>query len=261
MEAEDFYSDSMNVLGLGSKIEDDDDMFHNTQRPMQISVLEGKRSLLLHRVSVEKYAIQSMAHFIWNASLVMLRMIENEDIFVKNKSVVELGSGVGLPGLVCSLMGASMSVITEYPDESIMAVLEKNISVNNINDNCIAMGHAWGCDVTEVLKVNGGNKYDVVLVADCIWMEEQHAVLLESCRNLVKAETGEIYVTCFPHTGKLKIEGFLSMAQFKGFIWQRIQRKDSKSVPYIDSSGKLVDVSTEILSKNESYLLRFCGNK
>ena len=46
---------------------------------------------------------------------------------MKDKTVLELGAGAGLPSLVCALNGASQTVVTDYPDPELVENLQYNI--------------------------------------------------------------------------------------------------------------------------------------
>ena len=50
----------------------------------------------------------SKGHMLWNAGRVISDYLEEHvDELVKGKTVLELGAGAGLPGLVCAIKGAS----------------------------------------------------------------------------------------------------------------------------------------------------------
>lgn len=67
-------------------------------------------------------------HFLWNAGrTISVYLEERADELVKNKSVLELGAGAGLPSLMCALHGASHTVVTDYPDAALIENLQYNI--------------------------------------------------------------------------------------------------------------------------------------
>ena len=47
---------------------------------------------------------------------------------MRNRTVLELGAGGGLPSLVCAVNGAAKVVITDYPDTDLVDNLHYNIS-------------------------------------------------------------------------------------------------------------------------------------
>ena len=45
-------------------------------------------------------------HMLWNAGRILARYIEENPLVVKGKTVLELGAGAGLPGVVAGISGA-----------------------------------------------------------------------------------------------------------------------------------------------------------
>jgi nicotinamide N-methyltransferase len=65
---------------------------------------------------------------LWNAGRIISAYLEEHaDDLVKEKTVLELGAGAGLPSLVCALNGASQVVVTDYPDAELVENLQYNI--------------------------------------------------------------------------------------------------------------------------------------
>lgn len=52
--------------------------------------------------------VDKHASYVWNASIILTDMIANEEIEVKGKRVLELGSGVGLLGCVAAYKDAEL---------------------------------------------------------------------------------------------------------------------------------------------------------
>ena len=46
---------------------------------------------------------------------------------MKDKTVLELGAGAGLPSLVCAFKSAAQTVVTDYPDADLIENLRYNI--------------------------------------------------------------------------------------------------------------------------------------
>lgn len=180
---------------------------------------------------------------------------------VAGKSVLELGAGLGLPGLTSVLLGAKLSLITEYPDEAIVKMLEQNRRAN-LNEEeqtrCRVMGHAWGEPVDALIEVNGGNQFDLVFVADCIWMVEQHELLLQTCLRTLNRDGGRIVLTCFPHTGKLNVERFFCLLTDAGMVYEPFKAKiPVEGISFTDSDGEPVSLGRNILDLVQCYVIKF----
>lgn len=82
-----------------------------------------------------------------------------------NRTVLELGAGAGLPGLVSGILGAEKVVISDYPDPELIENLEYNIrecallsqnvpsfgSQASGREPVIAQGFIWGSDTASLL--------------------------------------------------------------------------------------------------------------
>lgn len=75
-------------------------------------------------------------------------------------AVVELGAGCALPSLLAATLPTppALIVITDYPDEAILANLRINFSANHrlTAPGCsvFCAGHEWGTDATPILFVH-----------------------------------------------------------------------------------------------------------
>ncbi|CAG8973581.1 hypothetical protein HYALB_00009650 [Hymenoscyphus albidus] len=136
------------------------------------------------------------SHFLWNASILLAEYLEEGPFplfSVSSKSVVELGAGTGLAGMLANLTGAQRTVITDYPAEEVLTNIRKNVSENLVNrkegkgkgfrdggsGSISVEGHEWGVLDTDFAEGNKGS-FERVLVADCLWMPWQHSNLRKS---------------------------------------------------------------------------------
>lgn len=68
-------------------------------------------------------------HYLWNAGQVVSKYLQqHEHSNVRDKYVLELGAGAGLPSLVAAILGARRVVVTDYPDADLIANLNHNIA-------------------------------------------------------------------------------------------------------------------------------------
>ena len=108
----------------------------------------------------------------------------NENTFIEiNRttptSVLELGCGLGVPGMILHLLGCHV-VLTDQPD--ILSQLEKNVAFNfgHVDDNndgrkksrIQAMPLSWSRDNTNQLLIELGREttgFDIVINCDCVF--------------------------------------------------------------------------------------------
>ncbi len=126
----------------------------------------------------------------WDASVVLAKYLELNPELVANKVVLELGSGTGLTGLAAAALGASHTVLTD------LAYVIPNLNKNIDDNRAILGGHItnieskvldWFRDETYLLsmldsKREFGQKWDVILAADVVWLEHLVSPLLQTIR-------------------------------------------------------------------------------
>jgi nicotinamide N-methyltransferase len=181
--------------------------------------------------------------FVYNAARVLADRLDAGEIYVKDKRVLELGAGAGLPGLVAALNGASHSLITDYEDEDLIRVIDLNIdSISPYTRTCktVGAGFTFG-DNSEILtRIVGGHKFDVVLCADLIFNRSEHEKLLASIRDSLVPVTGECYVSFSHHDPKksnLDLNFFeLAQSEFD-FCITKVGEEERPSYPFRMNDG------------------------
>lgn len=159
------------------------------------------------------------SHFLWNSGLQLAELIEEGGEWdVKGKKVLELGAGTGLSGLVAAKSGAESVIITDYPAPEVVANIKKNIE-ENLSEGmrigkegspatCLVEGHEWGKLLKDDSFVQGHKgSFDIILVADCLWMPWQHKALMRSIAWFLNPG-GKAWVVSGFHTGREKMAGF-----------------------------------------------------
>ncbi|KAG5482889.1 hypothetical protein LSCM1_06924 [Leishmania martiniquensis] len=69
-------------------------------------------------------------HKLWNAAKYLVKRMDERLIDVRDKCVIELGAGLGVPTLVAYKNGARLCVVTDYPDAELLDVLALNFEAN-----------------------------------------------------------------------------------------------------------------------------------
>lgn len=159
------------------------------------------------------------SHFLWNSGLQLAEFIEGDgDWDVRGKKVLELGAGTGLSGIVAARAGAQEVIITDYPAPEVLANIKTNVTKNvptakpttetGAPTSCSVHGHEWGelSESDSFVQEHKGS-FDIILVADCLWMPWQHENLMKSISWFLKP-TGKAWVVAGFHTGRAKMSNF-----------------------------------------------------
>lgn len=164
------------------------------------------------------------------------RWMQKDAWDVRSETVLELGAGTGLAGIIAAKAGAKEVFITDYPAEEVLANLSVNVERNlspEEQKRCYVKGHEWGFvpgfddAQAEEQKVVHGSKgegksqtahgmdfpkyyakhFSRLLLADTLWMPAQHANLHRSISYFLSANGYAIVVAGF-HTGRAKMAPF-----------------------------------------------------
>ncbi|KAF4728892.1 hypothetical protein FOZ62_010399 [Perkinsus olseni] len=103
------------------------------------------------------------ADSVWDSSVVLAKLFENNPDLVRGKRVLELGSGTGLGGISAALCGAQEVVLTDLPYAT--PLLRKSIELNGVAGRVKAEVLDWANPPV------GHLGFDLVIASDIIWLE------------------------------------------------------------------------------------------
>ncbi|XP_061599980.1 protein-lysine methyltransferase METTL21D [Cololabis saira] len=129
---------------------------------------------------------------VWDAAIVLAKYLETTQFYEPSsgvnvwcgRTVVELGAGTGVVGLMAATLGARV-VVTDLED--LQTLLRVNIHENKAlisTGSITAKVLKWGDDVCEFLPPP-----HFVLMADCIYYEQSIVPLVESLKLISGPET------------------------------------------------------------------------
>ncbi|KAE8256293.1 hypothetical protein A4X13_0g2744 [Tilletia indica] len=196
-------------------------------------------SISYHIPNVHARSTHLFAHHQWDSGVLLARIIaessssaspsgsdEDQQEYgypaadIRGQTVVELGAGTGLPGLVAGLLGAKRVLITDYDDLPLIDTIKSNIaSVCPKHEKMCGMGLTWGSDdhVRRALSAfgeeDGRSGFSRVLAADTLWVSSAHDVLLRTMRSLLShTPDARILMLAGFHTGRPAISRFFQLA-------------------------------------------------
>lgn len=118
---------------------------------------------------------------------------DSQDIFcdVRGKSVVEIGCGPGLPGIVAAKMGADRVVLCDKPSE--LELPQKNAERNGVGSIVQSLPCYWGDEQT----MQALGEFDIVLVSDCLYGHDPEisVLLFKTMKSLCKKTGGKILMS------------------------------------------------------------------
>ncbi|KAF8737665.1 hypothetical protein AX14_012539 [Amanita brunnescens Koide BX004] len=121
-------------------------------------------------------------HYLWNAARAFATYLDQNPLLYRHQSVLELGAGGGLPGIVTAKNGARKVVLTDYPDAELLENLRYNVQANvpdTLRDLVDVEGYIWGQQVSPLLDllpdsaVQSGKGFDLIILSDLIFNHSQ----------------------------------------------------------------------------------------
>ena len=130
---------------------------------------------------------------VWPAALSFGSYLCAHDHLVRGKTVVELGAGSGVAGILCAALGAAQVLLTDLP--SALPLIEANLEANRwcTATSCAACASRWGdeADVQALSERAGVATFDVIVASELIYKQspETFRALVETMRALGGAHT------------------------------------------------------------------------
>ncbi|EEP82033.1 conserved hypothetical protein [Uncinocarpus reesii 1704] len=158
-----------------------------------------------------------------------------------------------LPSLIAALAGAETVSITDHPSSAALSGAVQSCIAQNIADAAIRARisvhpHEWGIffqtcrDQTEAKKPIGfaaehQGTFTRIICADCLWMRDQHANLVESLLWFLKpwgnedsagraGDGGLAWIVAGFHTGREIVASFFETAESMGMVVEDIYERD-----------------------------------
>ncbi|KAI8906746.1 putative methyltransferase-domain-containing protein [Gorgonomyces haynaldii] len=145
--------------------------------------------------------------YLWPSALILTQYLLHHPHLYQNKRIVELGAGVGLPGLFLSRMGASNVVLCDLDNPVIISNLKSAIEHNQLR-NCQVMAFDW--------SEHPSIEADLIIGADVFYDPKQFETLLSLTAHLTQ---GCSFITAYQErSSKRNIAHLLDKYHLKASI-------------------------------------------
>ncbi|XP_010204881.2 protein N-lysine methyltransferase METTL21A isoform X1 [Colius striatus] len=126
-----------------------------------------------------------VAAVVWDAAVVLCTYLEIGGIDLRDQSVIELGAGTGLLGIVATLLGAHVTITDRA---AALEFLESNVQANlpsEVRPRAVVKELTWGKDLGNFPP----GAFDFILGADIVYLEETFTELLQTLEHLCSEQT------------------------------------------------------------------------
>ena len=151
-------------------------------------------------VAVNEVVSEELQSFVWPCGLLMSCYFMYNEAAFKDKVILEIGAGVGLPSFVAGKLGASKCIITDRAEEEkVITNIKKNITYNELDNVCSAVPVNWGHNITEDLAEVTKNVYliDYLIGSDVFYTTEAFDEILLTYVALLKTNPSMIFYTTY----------------------------------------------------------------
>lgn len=146
---------------------------------LRIKDIDTLFSLLLNKTHADiSFTDERMPYWadLWPSAIALSEYITEHSALVKNQDVIELGCGLGLPGMVASNLGGKV-LMTDYLEEALSFARlnwEQNLSSE------------FNSELVDWRNIDDKKKYDIVLASDVAYENRSFQPLLIALKSLVK---------------------------------------------------------------------------
>ncbi|KAL4075704.1 putative methyltransferase-domain-containing protein [Scleroderma citrinum] len=131
--------------------------------------------------------------------------------YCQGRTILELGSGTGLVGLVAGALGGRVWLTDQIP---LLGIMQENVVLNNLQSFVTVAELNWGDKVGPEIPCP-----DVILAADCVYYEPAFPLLVKTLSDL-SGETTEI-LFCYKKRRKADKRFFTLLK--KHFDWKEVE--------------------------------------
>ncbi|KAF4591695.1 Nicotinamide N-methyltransferase [Ophiocordyceps camponoti-floridani] len=147
----------------------------------------------------------------WPAGLVLAKhMLRYHGDELHDATILELGAGGGLVGLAVALgcrVGTGSVLLTDQ--EEMLGLMRRNIELNDVAGKATASLLKWGQELPdEVVR----RRPNVVLAADCVYLETAFPLLLQTLKHLLAVNESAVVYFCFKKRRRADMQ-FVKMAR------------------------------------------------
>jgi len=198
--------------------------------------------------------ISSTGLTLWNASTLLCEFVCSNVGIIKQKDILEVGSGLGLCGIVAYKMGARRVIMTEG-DTDVLVQMRKNVNLNIYNicqspyqleceeeliPSCLNILPCrqlkWGsCEINEFRKkwccaktkemgtgvyTCANDRFDVIMGSDIIYADDIIEPLFDTVTGLLSYSIHALFLLAYIRRN-VKIELVLDCAKRRGFHYEK----------------------------------------
>ncbi|KAK0498436.1 putative methyltransferase-domain-containing protein [Armillaria luteobubalina] len=179
------------------------------EKTMRLTFTKSSEDPVIVTLSVD--ASPGCGGIVWPAGQILSNyLVQRDRSLLQDKTVLELGSGTGLVGIVAASLGARVWVTDQAP---LLDIMRQNVLRNHLTSSCTVAELNWGEPIPAGIPVP-----DVVLAADCVYFEPAFPLLVQTLCDIYDKKPEVLF--CYKKRRKAD-KRFFAMLK-KKFTWEQV---------------------------------------
>ncbi len=172
---------------------------------------------------------------VWECAFDLITFFKETGVNFSDKSVMELGCGVGLPGIYSATTGADCVHFQDYNSEVIHYVTIPSLLSNLEGNDAVGKCRFYSGDWKSLSSVTCRRHYDIIMTSETIYSLDSQPRLLSVLKELSVPEAGVVYVAakCVYFGVGGTVTGFRKMVEEDGTFKVEQVWSSQSSVPRV----------------------------
>ncbi|XP_024313735.1 protein N-lysine methyltransferase METTL21A isoform X3 [Brachypodium distachyon] len=178
---------------------------------------------------------------VWPGAVLMNTYLSEHPETVKGCSIIELGSGIGITGILCSRFCKEV-VLTDHNDE-VLEIIKKNVEVQSCSENADAVLTAekleWGNydHINNIIEKHPSG-FDLILGADICFQQSSIPYLFDTVEKLLRMQAGKCrFILAYVSRAKVMDALLPKEAEKRGML---VEEVDGTRTTISNLEGKLM---------------------
>ncbi|CAH9098515.1 unnamed protein product [Cuscuta epithymum] len=150
---------------------------NNSEEEFSITIIENMK---------EEYGL-----FVWPCSVILAEYVWQQKSRFSGTTVVELGAGTSLPGLVAAKLGADVTLTDDSNRPEVLANMRRQCDLNDLK--CKILGLTWGQWDSNVFDIHP----NIILGADVLYDANAFDDLFASVTFLLENSPSSVFMTTY----------------------------------------------------------------
>ncbi|CAN6971060.1 unnamed protein product [Brassica rapa subsp. trilocularis] len=149
----------------------------DSETSISLSVIENMK---------EEYGL-----FVWPCSVILAEYVWQQRSRFRSSSILELGAGTSLPGLVAAKVGANVTLTDDSSKAEVLENMTRVCELNNLN--CNVMGLTWGVWDATIFDL----RPNIILGADVLYDSSAFDDLFATVSFLLQNSPDAVFITTY----------------------------------------------------------------